>query len=255
MTSPCSVSFSRPETEPGACPRIARFVGPPPRPMAPPRPWNSVSSMPDSVATVDELGLRLVEQPRRREEPGLLVRVRVAEHDLLPIAAARQVRAIRGIRQELAQDPAGVAQGIERLEQGHDVDGRRRLVAGRVAGQGQDIGRVGCREREAHDVAVTRRSPNRAWAAAIARYVARTSSSDTPGASSVSPGSPASMARQRRPMDRRVLADLQRGEMEPERAQLPAQVLQLAVRHPLQAVRDQRGFEFRELVVEGLGVV
>ena len=45
-TSPCSVNLSRPSTDPGAWARIARLAGPPPRPMAPPRPWNSVSVMP-----------------------------------------------------------------------------------------------------------------------------------------------------------------------------------------------------------------
>ncbi len=45
-TSPCSVSLSRPSMEPGACARIARWVGPPPRPIDPPRPWKSVSSTP-----------------------------------------------------------------------------------------------------------------------------------------------------------------------------------------------------------------
>jgi hypothetical protein len=39
-----------PSTDPGAWPRIARFVGPPQRPMAPPRPWNSVSSTPSRRA-------------------------------------------------------------------------------------------------------------------------------------------------------------------------------------------------------------
>jgi hypothetical protein len=38
-TSPCSVIFSRPPTVPGGSARIATFVGPPPRPSDPPRPW------------------------------------------------------------------------------------------------------------------------------------------------------------------------------------------------------------------------
>ena len=43
ITSPCSVTLSRPSTEPGAWASTARPAGPPPRPIAPPRPWNRVS--------------------------------------------------------------------------------------------------------------------------------------------------------------------------------------------------------------------
>src|SRR6202142_1314999 len=46
MTSPCSVTLKRPSTDPGAWLSTARFAGPPPRPSAPPRPWNSVKVMP-----------------------------------------------------------------------------------------------------------------------------------------------------------------------------------------------------------------
>ena len=44
ITSPCSVTLSRPDTDPGACASTARPAGPPPRPIAPPRPWNRVSA-------------------------------------------------------------------------------------------------------------------------------------------------------------------------------------------------------------------
>ena len=46
ITSPCSVSLMRPLTLPGGWARIARRVFPPPRPMAPPRPWKSSSDTP-----------------------------------------------------------------------------------------------------------------------------------------------------------------------------------------------------------------
>ena len=64
MTSPCSVSFRRPSSDPGGWPRIARFMGPPPRPMAPPRPWKSVSSSRARRATVDQRGLGRVAASR-----------------------------------------------------------------------------------------------------------------------------------------------------------------------------------------------
>ena len=53
-----------------------------------------------------------------------------------------------------------------------------------------------------------------------------------------------------------VLADLERGEVEPERAELPAQVGDLAERDPLEAVGDERVLDLGELGVElgGVGV-
>jgi hypothetical protein len=45
-TSPCSVIFSRPLTVPGGSAWIAPFVGPPPRPIAPPRPWKKTQLAP-----------------------------------------------------------------------------------------------------------------------------------------------------------------------------------------------------------------
>jgi hypothetical protein len=50
MTSPCSVTLNEPLTEPGAWASTARPAGPPPRPRAPPRPWNRVSRIPFSAA-------------------------------------------------------------------------------------------------------------------------------------------------------------------------------------------------------------
>lgn len=49
--SPCSVTRSEPWMEPGGCDWMARCIGPPPRPMEPPRPWNSVSEMPNVLHT------------------------------------------------------------------------------------------------------------------------------------------------------------------------------------------------------------
>jgi hypothetical protein len=41
----CTVTRMLPLMVLGGCDRMARWVGPPPRPTVPPRPWNSVSLM------------------------------------------------------------------------------------------------------------------------------------------------------------------------------------------------------------------
>ena len=51
IVSPCSVTLRRPSTACGGCARIAAYVGPPPRPALPPRPWKTVSSTPRSPAS------------------------------------------------------------------------------------------------------------------------------------------------------------------------------------------------------------
>ena len=47
----CSVIRRVPWTDPGGCDWIARYMGPPPRPTVPPRPWNSVSLTSNSLHT------------------------------------------------------------------------------------------------------------------------------------------------------------------------------------------------------------
>ena len=150
MTSPCSVSLSRASTEPGAWPRIARFVGPPPRPSAPPRPWKRVSVDAARRGRLDQRRLRLMEQPGGRQEARFLVRVRVAEHHLLAIAARREAGPVRRVVEQRAEDRAGGLERLARLEQRDEVeDGRRVRVAvavgGRrgVAGELEDVGDVG----------------------------------------------------------------------------------------------------------------
>ncbi len=58
---------------------------------------------------------------------------------------------------------------------------------------------------------------------------------------------------QRRRVDRGVLADLERGEVEPERADLPAQIGDLAPGDPLEAVGDERLGDLDQLGVEVAG--
>ena len=56
--------------------------------------------------------------------------------------------------------------------------------------------------------------------------------------------------RQRRGVDGRVLADLERGEVEPERADLPAQLGDLAPRDARQTIGHERVLELGELGIE-----
>ena len=63
-------------------------------------------------------------------------------------------------------------------------------------------------------------------------------------------GRPAAQGRERSPVHVGVLADLERCEMEPERAELPAQVGDLSERDPLEAVGDQRVLHLGQLGVE-----
>ena len=90
IVSPCSVSFRRPGGSPCGCARIASYVGPPPRPALPPRPWKTVrldAAPPRDVGERDE---RAADLPLRGEVAGVLRRVRVADHHL---AAADRRRA------------------------------------------------------------------------------------------------------------------------------------------------------------------
>ena len=51
MTSPCSVILISPSSVPAGWARIASWVGPPPRPIVPPRPWKSRRRTPWRTAT------------------------------------------------------------------------------------------------------------------------------------------------------------------------------------------------------------
>src|SRR5213083_1473773 len=135
MTSPCSVSFSRPPTDPPASARIARLAGPPPRPIAPPRPWNSVSSTPRSRATpVSAAWARCSSQLAR-----LLVRIGVAEHDLLAVTAGPEMATVGRVGQDRAEDLGRRLERRRVLEQRDDVEDRRRATAARRGlGQPED---------------------------------------------------------------------------------------------------------------------
>ena len=75
----------------------------------------------------------------------------------------------------------------------------------------------------------------------------------TPGDSSVAPGDAVADRGQGGLMDRRVLADLERGEVEPERPDLPAELGHLAEGDPRQAVGHERVGDLGELGLELVG--
>ena len=211
--------------------------------------------------------LRPVEEPVRRQEPALLGRVGVAQHHLLGVATRPEMLAVGGVREQRVQQRRRPVEGLGGLQQRHDVeDGKRgRQVAdggGRMterlglrgaARQLQDVGHVLGRRREADDVPA-------AGLDAEAGLDARDGperrqdlgNRDATRDLEVWFGSGVEGI-QRGPVDRGVLAHLERCEVEPERRQLPAQVGELAVRDPRQPVGDERVLEHRQLGVQDGG--
>ena len=123
---------------------------------------------PGSAGLADEGLLGAVEQPVRREEAGLLVRVGVAEHDLLTIPAADEMATVGAVGEQAAEDLTGGLQRVGRFEERHDVErGCRRREPGRRArgdfggsrkrAELEDCEHVADSPREADDVAVAGR--------------------------------------------------------------------------------------------------
>ena len=187
MTSPCSVSLSRPSTEPGRA--------------AEDRSVRRPAAAPDgAAATVEQRQLDVVRarRPRRArawarwsiqcggEEPRLLVRVGVAEHHLLAIAPRREVRAVAGSRSSASRiAPARPARRTTRTA------GRRR---GPALGRRPPPRRASCQDVRARrrgaavNETTTRRTASGRTAPGpppIERNVASTSPRSTPGATSV----------------------------------------------------------------------
>ena len=95
--------------------------------------------------------------------------------------------------------------------------------------------------------------PNRAWPAAIARNVREDLVEGHAGRDLGLPGRAGSDRRERGGMHRRVLPDLERGEVEPERPELPAQFRDFPPGGAAQALGDERVGDLGQLRVELLG--
>ena len=93
-TSPCSVIRICPEKSCAGCARIARCVGPPPRPTVPPRPWNRRSFTLHSRATAMQLTVRFVYLPGAGEHSAVFIRIGVPQHHFLPASPGIQQRLI-----------------------------------------------------------------------------------------------------------------------------------------------------------------
>ena len=141
------------------------------------------------------------------------------------------MRPIAVVRQQTVEELAGAAEREGRLEQWHDVEGRR-LPAGRVMGERQDVGDIGWALGERHDIAGQRPlaeprldpgdSPNDLVDLLVGH---------APRVGRVPSEAPT--------VDRRMLAHLERGQVEAKRLDLPAEVLNVAPGHPRQTDLDE----------------
>ena len=103
--------------------------GPPPRPTVPPLPWKSRRRAPAAGRRSTSLDLCLVERPVRGQVAAVLVRVRVADHHLLPVTAGGDHRAVDRQGQQRGQRGVGLVQVVDRLEERDDVERGRGHVA------------------------------------------------------------------------------------------------------------------------------
>ena len=133
-TSPCSVIFSRPATVPGGWARIATFVGPPPRPSAPPRPWKKTQRTPCAREHLGERRSARGRSPSRRRRSR---RPCWSPSSRSSPPARRRPRAARrgrpAARAACRIVAGGVAQRLAGLEQRHDRAARALAAGAREA--------------------------------------------------------------------------------------------------------------------------
>ncbi len=99
-------------------------------------------AQPHAVALehLHQLGLRLVQFPAGGEEAAVLVRIRIAQHHLLRLAARVQQHAPDRNREQAVHDARGVAQVADRFEQRDDIHRRLPLMHVEQADLLQDEG-------------------------------------------------------------------------------------------------------------------
>ncbi|MNX91050.1 hypothetical protein D3C86_1231180 [compost metagenome] len=104
--------------------------------------------------------LCLVQLPGGAQDPAVLVAVRVAEHDLLHVAARAQGGAVGGVGEQGAKDVGGGPQVRDGLEEGHQVQGGfggavgAAPVEAHVLHEGEDFQKVARGFGHADDVGV-----------------------------------------------------------------------------------------------------
>ncbi len=221
-----------------------------PDPPSPPVEQRQLDTVP--LGGRHERGLGDVQEPVRGEVAGLLVRVRVAEHHLLPIPAPPEMRAVGRVGQDRVED---TARGLERrrvLEQRNHIDREAPAAVRQPAQRGKlEHGpNVARRRREADDVALRGRRTvprldGRQRSERLRDLGGSDARRDLGGRGDVD-----AQRVERTLVNGTVLADLERGEMEPERRELPAQVLDLAPRDPPEPLRDEGILQLRQLGVE-----
>ncbi len=197
--------------------------------------------------------LGAVQHPACRQEARLLVRIRVAEHDLLAVPAAGQMAPVSRVAEKPIEEPGGARQGVRRFEQRHHVQlrGAGRETGGRGRGvhrfarqtceleRRQDVRRVA---READDIPA-------AGLDAVAPLDVRHRPEGGQDLGRADAGHGRKLRRrvptvldrgQCRSVDVGMLADLERCEVEAERLDLPAKLGDLAPRDARQPLGNQR---------------
>ena len=141
-------------------------------------------------------------------------------------------------------------EGVGRLEQRHDVERRRLGARHGPGGELEDVGHVarGGREADDHPMARIGTHPRLGLADRPERLEDLVEGDPRSHLGRAGPAGPDRL--ERRPMDGRVLADLERREVEPERRDLPAEVGDVAPGDPLEAIGEERVLELAQLGLE-----